>query len=174
MDEEGNAVIDVVPVSEQGPSQENEQANKEENAASELQAELESPDTTRTLPQEQRTDKTIARPLTPSTLRTMLATKASKKTGDANSAQLGLMDGMMNLVFAPDPMSDKIRHSCLKYLWGVTSSKELTGPQVKATLDWLKPVKDSGGAYSPDTMAATELKSVWTAAQVEAGQGTLI
>ena len=84
--------------------------------------------------------------------------------------QIGLMVGMMEMTFAPDKDAAKIRRSCLRYLWGVDSSKKLTGPQVKATLDWIKPVKDSGGAYSPDPMAVTELKSVWTAANIEAGQ----
>ena len=114
------------------------------------------------------------RPLSSEVLRSFLAKKAATKSGPASPDQLGLMSGMMELPFAPDKDADKIRRSCIRFLWGVDSSKKLTGPQVKATLDWLKPVKDSGGAYSPDPMAATELKSVWTAANIEAGQGSLI
>jgi recombination protein RecT len=87
--------------------------------------------------------------------------------------QIGLMVGMINEVFAPDKDADKIRRSCLVYLWNVDSSKKMTGPQVKATLDWLKPTKDSGGAYSPDPMAARELHAVWEAEQLAKGKTTL-
>jgi hypothetical protein len=100
--------------------------------------------------------------------------EAAKHTGDASSAQLGLMDGMINEAFAPDPEADRIRHSCLKFLWGEASSKKLTGPQVKAMLDWLKPTKDDGGAYTIDPMASQELHAVWTAANIADGQGSLI
>ena len=46
-------------------------------------------------------------------------------------------------------------------------------PPVKATLDWLAPVKDSGGAYSPDPVAAQELCAVWEAEQLAKGQTVL-
>jgi hypothetical protein len=115
----------------------------------------------------------IERPLTPTYLRSLLAAKSVKHTGDASPEQVGLMSGMMDMVFAPDKDADKIRRSCLHYLWGVDSSKKLTGPQVKAILDWLKPVKDSGGAYSPDPMACKELRAVWEAEQLAKGQTVL-
>jgi recombination protein RecT len=117
----------------------------------------------------------IERPLVPETLRAWLAENV-KEIGiyQHTPEQMGLMNGMLTQAFAPDKDAEKIRRSCLRYLWGVDSSKKLNGPQIKATLDWLKPVKDSGGAYAIDTMAAQELHAVWTAANVEAGQGTLI
>lgn len=116
----------------------------------------------------------IERPLTPAVLRSFLATKASRY-GDyaASLEQRGLMVGMMEEAFAPDKDANKIRRSCVRYLWDVGSSKELSGAEVKALLDWLKPTKDSGGAYHIDEMAAQELHSVWTAAQVAAGQEAL-
>lgn len=117
---------------------------------------------------------TVERPLIPETLRSMLALKATKKNGEASPEQLGLMVSMMELAFAGNADADKIRRSCLRYLWGVDSSKKLNDPQIKATLDWLKPQKDTGGSYQPDEMAVKELHAVWTAANVEAGQGTLI
>ena len=120
------------------------------------------------------------RPLAPATLRSYLATKANRYTPyEASLEQLGLMVGMMEEAFAPDKDADKIRRSCLAWLWQSVkddpkkSSKALSGAEVKATLDWLKPAKDSGGAYHIDPMAATELHGVWTAAQVAAGQQTL-
>ena len=87
--------------------------------------------------------------------------------------QLGLMVGMMELAFAPDKDAAKIHRSCIRFLWGYDSTKKMSGPQVKATLDWLAPVKDSGGSYLPDDMAVKELHAVWTAANVEAGQEAL-
>lgn len=126
-------------------------------------------------PQEKEKEPvSVERPLTPTTLRSKLAAKAAKHKGDASPEQIGLMVGMMETVFAPDKEADKIRRSCLRFLWGTDSSKKMTGAQVKAMLDWLKPEKDSGGAYFIDPMAATELTSVWTAAQKEAGQKELI
>lgn len=115
----------------------------------------------------------ISRPLAPETLRSFLATKASRY-GDfgASPEQRGLMVGMMEEAFAVDG-ADKIRRSCLRYFWNVDSSKKLVGKQVKATLDWLKPVKDNGDAYHPDPMAVRELHAVWTAVQKEAGQQEL-
>lgn len=116
----------------------------------------------------------LERPLTPAVLRSFLATKASRYGEYAASPeQVGLMVGMMEEAFAPNKDADKIRRSCLRYLWDVGSSKELSGAEVKATLDWLKPVKDSGGAYHIDLMAEKELHAVWTAAQHEKGQEDL-
>lgn len=115
----------------------------------------------------------IERPLTPAVLRSFLAMKASHYGKYAASPeQIGLMVGMMEEAFAVDG-ADKIRHSCLYYLWGMDSSKNLSGAQVKATLDWLKPARDTTGGYKADPMAIRELHNVWEAAQIEAGQLTL-
>jgi hypothetical protein len=84
--------------------------------------------------------------------------------------QIGLMVAMMDMVFAPDKDATKIRRSCIHFLWGYDSSKKMSGPQVKATLDWLHPTQDNGGAYSPDPMAAQELHAVWEAEQLSKGQ----
>jgi hypothetical protein len=155
VDEEGNAVIEASVQPE--PEKRTEEQNMHDLGFD-----------------EPKHSATIERPLSPVTLRSMLAAKAAKHTGDASSAQLGLMDGMINEAFAPDPEADRIRHSCLKFLWGEASSKKLTGPQVKAMLDWLKPTKDDGGAYTIDPMASQELHAVWTAANIADGQGSLI
>jgi recombination protein RecT len=123
-------------------------------------------------PMDEQVDEVeMQRPLTPPTLRSFLAAR-TRAIGIYQSTpeQLGLMTGMMDMVFAPDPDANKIRRSCIHYLFGYDSSKKLSGPQIKATLDWLKPVKDSGGAYSPDPMAAQELHAVWEAEQLAKGQ----
>jgi len=80
----------------------------------------------------------------------------------------------MNLAFAPSKDAEKMRKACLLFLWGVASATELNGPQIMATLDWLKPSKDSGDAWSIDAMAEKELKSVWTAEMKAQGQEPLI
>jgi recombination protein RecT len=163
-----DAVAHDAPPEEEQPEKRTEEQNLSDLGYEPLK------EAAKILAPEPKNSLNIDRPLSPVTLRSMLAAKAAKKSGDANTNQLGLMDGMMNEAFAPDPDADKIRHSCLRFLWGVDSSKKMTGPQVKATLDWLKPVKDAGGAYSIDPMASQELHGVWTAANVEAGQGKLI
>jgi hypothetical protein len=117
---------------------------------------------------------TIERPLAPETLRSWLAAKVNEiGIYQSTPEQLGLMVGMMELAFAPDKDAAKIHRSCIRFLWGYDSTKKMSGPQVKATLDWLAPVKDSGGSYLPDDMAVKELHAVWTAANVEAGQEAL-
>ena len=117
------------------------------------------------------------RPLSSTTLRSFLAVKAAKYKDYTHSNEaLGLMVGMMEEAFAPNKDADKIRRSCLAWLWQsvaddpTNSSKSMTGAEVKATLDWLKPAKDSGGAYHIDEMAAMELHAVWKAALKDAGQ----
>ena len=50
----------------------------------------------------------------------------------------------------------------------------MAGPQIKATLDWLAPTKDSGGAYFiSDKNSIEELHRVWTAENLEKGQTVL-
>ncbi len=80
---------------------------------------------------------------------------------------------MLEYVFDPDPAADKIRRSCIHYLFGYDSSKKMSGPQIKACLDWLKPTKDISEDYSLDPMAAQELKAVWEAEQLAKGQTVL-
>lgn len=113
----------------------------------------------------------IDHPLNPVTLRALLA-KQAKQVGiyRATPDQVGLMNAMMEQAFAPDKDADKIRRSCIKYLWGVVGSSLMSGPSVKATLAWLNPTKDDGGAYFPNPVAVQELHGVWTAANIEAGQ----
>jgi phage RecT family recombinase len=113
----------------------------------------------------------LSRPLAPIDLRSWLSAKVNAiGIYQHTPEQIGLMDGMMDMIFAPDKDASKLRRSCIHFLWGYDSSKKLSGPQVKATLDWLAPIKDSGGAYSPDPMASRELHGVWEAEQLTKGQ----
>ena len=114
------------------------------------------------------------RPYTPEYLREYLRTKTNEiGIYQARQEETGLMCGMMELAFAPDPNADKIRRSCIRYLFQFDSSKKMKGPQIKACLDWLNAKKDSGGSFSPDPVSVQELHAVWTAAQLEKGQEIL-
>jgi len=118
--------------------------------------------------------KKVERPMAPEKLREMLQKKAaSYGECTVNQKQVGLLASMIEVCFAGVDNPDKIRHSVVRYLAGTDSLKEVQAPMVKAMLDFLKPVQDSGGAYAPDEMAVKEIKSVWTAALKEAGQESL-
>jgi len=69
-----------------------------------------------------------------------------------------------------DHLTGKVRgllcQKCNVVLGGANDSIEILTKAIKY-------LKDSGGAYHIDTMAAQELHSVWTAAQLAAGQEAL-
>jgi len=118
------------------------------------------------------------RPFTPDHLRELLYKKANTY-GDmpaASDKQIGLLASMLELPFAGDPDATKIRHSCIKYMFGVESLKEMDGALVKATLDWLKPekAKDGSGEYVIDALASRELSSIWPEALKASGQQELL
>lgn len=121
-----------------------------------------------------------SRPYPPEQLKAQIMELARTKQNNgkvsATQPQRGLVASSLEQCFAGDPDADKIRHSVMKYLTGYASLKDsanepgMPGTFVLALLDWLKPEKDSGGAYHPDAMAAKEANTVWTAALKEAGQ----
>jgi len=45
-------------------------------------------------------------------------------------------------------------------LFDTDSGFNLLNGDILALLDWLKPIKDSGGAYTPDPMAVKEAQSI--------------
>lgn len=114
------------------------------------------------------------RPYTPEQLKARLMEISREKQNhnklNANQGQRGLVASMLEQCFAGDPDSEKIRHSVTKYLIGYDSLKDVPGTYILAFLDWLKPEKDSGGAYHVDPMASKEANSVWTEALKDAGQ----
>lgn len=114
------------------------------------------------------------RPLTPTILSSFLAKKAAGYSSkNASPQQLGLAMGMLNECFAGDEAADEKRHSVLAYLFGIESGKECASSQVLALLDWLKPEKDSGGAYFPDPMAVKEAQAVVRARMIDLGNEEL-
>jgi hypothetical protein len=115
------------------------------------------------------------RPYSPEVLAQRVGERAAThKDKSASPAQRGLATGMLELCFAGDAASDAKRHTVLKHLFDVTSMNDITDAQVLAILDWLKPSKDSGGAYSVDPVSAREAQAVVTAAMKAAGQGELL
>lgn len=113
------------------------------------------------------------RPYPPEVLRTGLA-HAVKKHGSApaSQAQRGLLVGVLEACFLGEHATAK-RHSVTKYLTGHDSlalEHGAPGGAVLALLDWMKPTRDSGGAYLADAMATREAGLVLRQAMVEAGQ----
>jgi hypothetical protein len=125
----------------------------------------------RDAPQSPPEPKKVERPLPPEKLKVFMGKKVELyANAKANEKQTSLATGMLETCFAGNEKSDDLRHSVLAYLFGITSSKELWPSQVLALLDWLKPEKDSGGAYKPDPMAANEAQAVVGARMKELGQ----
>jgi len=74
--------------------------------------------------------------------------------------------------YAPAGDAEKRYHLALHQIWNVTSAKELSKAQAKATLDWLlvKDGPDSSGDTQLHPAAAAEAAAVWKLALVEQGQ----
>lgn len=112
------------------------------------------------------------RPYSPEMLVQKLNRKATEYSGrETTEKQHGLFAGMIDLLVMGD--EDK-RKTILLQLFGVASRKDVLPEQVLAALDWLKPAKDSGGAFAPDPMATKEAEAVWTASLKEEGQQELL
>lgn len=102
------------------------------------------------------------RPYAPEVLREKLQKlAASKYTGaQITQPQRGLVAGMIRVALAGDPAEDWLRHQVMGYLAGNESVLEVSAEMVKAMIDWLKPLKDSGGAYTPEGISAVEIRLV--------------
>jgi recombination protein RecT len=113
------------------------------------------------------------RPYTAETLKTKLAERTTLyPKATVTEKQIGLIAAMIDKAFAGHDDSDLRRHAVQMWLFGAESLKDVTPPLLYAALnDWLKPVKDSGGDYKPDSMAVTEINLVY--AQVLKDQGQM-
>ena len=118
-----------------------------------------------------KTNGKIGRPLLPAKLQAFMAEKAKKYAGkSASDKQVSLLAMMLDTVFAGD--QDK-RHTVQNYLFGNGSLKECPGEMILAGLDWVKPIQDSGGGYTPDLMATREAEAVYVEAIKDEGQTEL-
>lgn len=122
--------------------------------------------------QPNKTNGNFSRPMPAEALKNAIAKKAVGHAGKpANDQQRGLMVGMLDTCYAGD--IDK-RHQACFYLTEHESSKNIPDNYILALLDWLKPEKDSGGAYLPDAMAEREAQSVITQFLLDSGQEKLL
>jgi len=85
----------------------------------------------------------------------------------------GLVRGLMELMFAGDPASRAKYKTVALALTGVNSTSDMTGAQIQALYDWMKPTQVDGNEAQPDPMACKEAHQFETAALLEAGQTTL-
>lgn len=118
--------------------------------------------------------KPNARPFVPEHLAEMIQKKAKSHEGDqANKEQRGLLVGMLDMCFMGGD-AEMRRHQVSTYLTGFASTSKMPDKFILALLDWLKPVKDSGGAYAPDAMAVREAGMVLASQIKETGQQELL
>lgn len=114
-----------------------------------------------------------SRPYVPEYVRSKIAERVAVHINEplSNEAR-GIVISMLEYPFMDKPkdVREGIRHSITGYLIDRASLSEATGAEVKAFLDWLKPDRDSGGAYSISSAVVAEIVAVWNAAQVAAGQ----
>ena len=100
--------------------------------------------------------------------------KIDKYSGkEANANQRGLLRGMLEELFAGEVDAEKKYRSVSMYLTGEDSTSSMSGAQVIALLDWIKPSKDDGGAYFSDPMAIKEAHQIEHAVLLDAGQTEL-
>lgn len=115
----------------------------------------------------------IQRPGSPEIVKGWLEAKARihAKNGiwKASPKALGLMNGKLQEALLSNEAKD--RRLCLRWLWGVETSKAMTGPQVSAVLDWLiEGRNEDTGDYDLNRYAVQELLAISRQAGVDAGQ----
>lgn len=122
-------------------------------------------------PKAQPPQAAASRPLEPHALAEYMAKKAKNYAGrTCSDEQRNLTAAMLAMIFQND---DDKRHTCQEFLFSATSIKDAAPEMIWAALDWLKPAKDTGGAYTPDFMAEREAHMVYSAAIQGEGQQEL-
>ena len=112
-----------------------------------------------------QTQTKVERPMDGDTLYKMLCKKAEthgNKT--ASDKQRQLLASLIGNIFEGD--KDK-RHLTQQFLLGAASLSDAEDGMILAALDWLKPVKDTGGAYQIDKYAEQECKLAYHAAAID-------
>lgn len=117
----------------------------------------------------------LSRPMDADTLYDALQRKADTYgTRKATDKQRQLLASLLGNLFEGD--NDK-RHTLQTFLFGAKSLTDVSDGVILASLDWLKPIQDSSGAYVVDAMAATEARTAYSAAAIDEainnGQQTL-
>ena len=120
--------------------------------------------------QEQPTE----RPYNPGVVKTKLDKWANKFVNrEVSLPQRGLMAGMLEACFAVGDAEMKRKEVC-HYLTGHGSSKDIPDNYILALLEWIKPQKDSGGAYTPDAYVSEEANKILVTRLKELGQLALL
>lgn len=149
----------------------------EESDIVDVQASDPAPETgaqdTTTINEQQQTD-TInngkPRPYSPDVLRQKLLDRDDFRGQRAAKEQIELCKHLITLAFAGDGAEQKYE-ATLEYLFGHPTLQVVKSETILAMLKlWLKPVKDSGGEYTPDSMAVRELLLVYDEALRAQGQ----
>lgn len=120
--------------------------------------------------------KPAERPFDAETIRNMLQRKAAArdKAGEQPTAGMEKMlvpnlEGLFQKEYATDR-----RRALTEYVFGVTSSKDLTGGQKLALVKWMGYVKDEDtDEWVPDLMAVHEGEAVYRAHMLEKGQAEM-
>ena len=120
-----------------------------------------------------------SRPYSPEMVREKITEVAASPKYDgygASDAQRNLLRYGLELCFVGDKEVDDKRHTVLNFIVGTTSTKEVSGPVLKAMLDkWLEIEKDDDtGDYSVSPMAVKEAQTIFTEALAGEGQKALI
>lgn len=85
--------------------------------------------------------------------------------------QLGALPMLMDNVMDGSPTADQDRHNVMQFLFGVTSTKDLTTAEASALIAWLK---EPGDGWEPNEYAQAEVAAVLNAWAIEAGQQVLL
>ena len=117
----------------------------------------------------------IERPYIPEVLKKKLESRHEYNGRAATEPQRNLLRMILNETLAgPGAVEaevNRMRQTVQTYLTGHAHSKDIPDGFILVMLNlWLKPKKDSGGAYSPDPMAAREAKLVYEQAIKDEGQ----
>jgi len=97
-----------------------------------------------------------------------------KKTEPVKDGQKGVILSCLQWIMAPGDATMK-RHAFLKYVFDVSSSKDLTDPQWRALGRYLKPQRQDTGEYKPeDPITTKEIGNLIAFLDSNNGQQTLI
>jgi hypothetical protein len=126
--------------------------------------------TTETPEPEKPNGKTVTRPMSPETLKRMLNKKIDDfKNKPATDGQRNMLAANLETCFA-GPNAEAYRKSFTRYIFGKTSTTEMTDAEVLALRAWLSVKQDSGGAWLPDAMAEKEANNALPEAMKAEGQ----
>jgi len=115
----------------------------------------------------------LERPYAPGVLRRGLQAASRRLDGRTPTAgQRGLVAVCLQQIFAGEN-ADNDRHALTAWAFGAGSLNDLTGGQLLALYEWLRPAKDDGGHWSASAMAAREAQMALRQATIANGQQEL-